>query len=39
MGLIQSKSIIIDSTHTIANASKDKPLDVLKKLQTDYLKV
>lgn len=27
-GLIQSKSIIIDSTHTIANASKEKPLDV-----------
>jgi transposase len=30
-GLIQSKAIIVDSTHTIANAAKHKPLDVLKK--------
>ncbi|WP_452233308.1 transposase, partial [Laceyella putida] len=28
-GLIRSKSVIVDSTHTIANASKQKPKDVL----------
>jgi transposase len=28
-GLIRSKSIIVDSTHMIANASKQKPKDVL----------
>lgn len=37
-GLIQSKALIIDSTHTIANASKDKPLDVLKKAANRLLK-
>jgi transposase len=37
-GLIQSKSLIIDSTHTIANAAKDKPLDVLKKASNKLLK-
>jgi transposase len=37
-GLIQSKSLIIDSTHTIANTSKEKPLDVLKKASNRLLK-
>ena len=37
-GLIQSKALILDSTHTIANASKDKPLDVLKKASNRLLK-
>ena len=37
-GLIKSKAIIIDSTHTIANAAKDKPLDVLKKASNRLLK-
>ncbi|MGZ7050123.1 MAG: IS1182 family transposase [Methanobacterium sp.] len=37
-GLIQSKAIIIDSTHTIANAAKDKPLDVLKKASNRLLR-
>ncbi|WCK55919.1 IS1182 family transposase [Aneurinibacillus sp. Ricciae_BoGa-3] len=30
-GLIKSTALILDSTHTLANATKDKPLDVLKK--------
>lgn len=37
-GLISSKALIIDSTHTIANAAKDKPLDVLKKASNRLLK-
>jgi hypothetical protein len=37
-GLIQSKALILNSTHTIANASKDKPLDVLKKASNRLLK-
>ncbi|WP_142332993.1 IS1182 family transposase [Bacillus sp. AFS073361] len=37
-GLIQSKALIIDSTHTLANAAKDKPLDVLKKAANRLLK-
>ncbi|CAG9623745.1 hypothetical protein BACCIP111883_04577 [Sutcliffiella rhizosphaerae] len=37
-GLIQSKALIIDSTHTIANEAKDKPLKVLKKACTRLLK-
>lgn len=37
-GLIQSKSLIVDSTHTIANASKEKPVDVLKKASNRLLK-
>ncbi|CAG9621030.1 IS1182 family transposase ISBbr1 [Sutcliffiella rhizosphaerae] len=37
-GLIQSKALIIDSTHTIANAAKDKPLNVLKKAANRLLK-
>lgn len=37
-GLIQSKALILDSTHTIANASKDKPLEVLKKASNRLLK-
>jgi hypothetical protein len=36
--LIQSKALIIDSTHTLANAAKDKPLDVLKKAAKRLLK-
>jgi transposase len=37
-GLIQSKALILDSTHTIANSAKDKPLDVLKKASNRLLK-
>jgi transposase len=37
-GLIKSNTLIIDSTHTIANAAKDKPLDVLKKAANRLLK-
>lgn len=37
-GLISSKALIIDSTHTIANAAKDKPLDVLKKASNRLIK-
>jgi transposase len=37
-GLIKSKALIIDSTHTLANAAKDKPLDVLKKAANRLLK-
>lgn len=37
-GLIQSKALIIDSTHSLANSVKDKPLDVLKKASNRLLK-
>lgn len=37
-GLINSKALIIDSTHTLANAAKNKPLDVLKKAANRLLK-
>ncbi|MBT2697177.1 hypothetical protein J7E79_07105 [Bacillus sp. ISL-40] len=37
-GLIKSNTLIIDSTHTIVNAAKDKPLDVLKKAANRLLK-
>jgi transposase len=37
-GLIQSKALIIDSTHSLANSSKDKPLNVLKKASNRLLK-
>jgi transposase len=36
--LIQSKALIIDSTHSLANSMKDKPLDVLKKASNRLLK-
>lgn len=37
-GIIQSKAIIVDSTHTHANAAKQKPLEVLKKAANRLLK-
>ena len=37
-GLIQTKALILDSTHTTANATKHKPLDVLKKAANRLLK-
>ncbi|WP_382920446.1 transposase [Streptomyces sp. NPDC057062] len=37
-GLLKSNAIIIDSTPTIANAAKEKPLDVLKKASNRLLK-
>lgn len=37
-GLIQSKALIIDSTHSLANTVNDKPLDVLKKAANRLLK-
>jgi transposase len=37
-GLIKSKSIILDSTHSLMNASKQKPIEILTKAATRLLR-